>query len=93
MAQNTVNSTAFIAQEIYSRFLVENLPEILLPEGFTRDVSDFSNGDTLNIPTVGSVTLQQASEGVPLTFNAIDSGRVTLSITDFPGDAYFKLCA
>lgn len=88
MAQNTSNSSAVIASEIYSRFLVENLPEIMLPEGFSRDVTDFGDGTTLNIPTVGSVTLQEAAEGQPLTFNPIDSGTVTLSISEFPGDAW-----
>jgi len=88
MTQQVSNSSAVIAAEIYSQFLVENLPEIMLPEGLCRDVSDFGNGNTLNIPTVGSVTLQEAAEGTPLTFNPIDSGTVTLSITDFPGDAW-----
>ena len=88
MSQQVSNSSAVIAAEIYSRFLVENLPEIMLPEGFARDVTDFGNGTTLNIPTVGSVTLQEAAEGTPLVFNPIDSGTVTLSINDFPGDAW-----
>lgn len=83
------NSQAFNDAQKYSEFLIENLPEILLPDGFTRDVSDFMDGTTLNIPTVGTVTLQEAAEGVPLTFNAIDSGTVTLSITEYPGDAWF----
>lgn len=88
MSQQVSNSSAVIAAEIYSRFLVENLPEIMLPEGFARDVTDFGNGTTLNIPTVGSVTLQEAAEGTPLVFNPIDSGTVTLSINEFPGDAW-----
>jgi len=88
MSQQVSNSSAVIAAEIYSRFLVENLPEIMLPEGLARDVTDFGNGTTLNIPTVGTVTLQEAAEGTPLVFNPIDSGTVTLTINDFPGDAW-----
>lgn len=88
MTQNTGNSSAVIRAQVYSQFMVENLPEMLLPEGFTRDVSDFGDGTTLNIPTVGTVTLQEAAEGVPLTFNPIDSGTVTLTIQDYPGDAW-----
>lgn len=88
MSQETGNSSAVIRAQVYSQFLVENLPEIMLPEGFARDVSDFGDGTTLNIPTVGTVTLQDGSEGVPPTFNPIDSGTVTLSITDFPMDAW-----
>ena len=88
MSQETSNSSAVIRAQVYSQFLVENLPEIMLPEGFARDVSDFGDGTTLNIPTVGTVTLQDGAEGVPPTFNPIDSGTVTLSITDFPMDAW-----
>ena len=88
MSQQVSNSSAVIAAQIYSRFLVENLPEIMLPEGFARDVTDFGNGTTLNIPTVGTVTLQEAAEGTPLVFNPIDSGTVTLAINEFPGDAW-----
>lgn len=89
MAIDRSNSQAFNDAEKYSSFLIENLPEILLPDGFTRDVSDFMDGTTLNIPTVGTVSLQEVAEGVPLTFNAIDSGSVTLQITEYVGDAWF----
>ena len=88
MSQFTGNSSAVIRDQVYSQFLVENLAEIMLPETMTRDVSDFGDGNTLNIPTVGSVTLQEAAEGVPLTFNPIDSGTVSLTINDYPGDAW-----
>jgi len=89
MSQNTSNTTAFIEAQQYSKFIVENLPDILLPDTFTRDVSDFGEGTTLNIKTVGSATIQDVSEGVPMTFNAIDTGTITLSITDYIGDAWF----
>lgn len=86
--QNTTNTTAFIEAQQYSSFIIENLPDIMLPDGFTRDVSDFGSGTTLNIKTVGAVTLQDVTEDVPLTFNSIDTGTVTMSITDYPGDAW-----
>jgi len=89
MAQTTANSTAFIEAQQYSQFIVENLPDMELPEGFLRDVSDFPNGTTLNIKTVGSTTIQDVAEGVPLNFNPIDTGTITLSISDYIGDAWY----
>jgi len=89
MSHDTSNTTAFIEAQQYSKFIIENLNDGLLPEGFSRDVSDFSEGTTLNIKTVGSATIQDVAEGVPMTFNAIDTGNVTLSITDYIGDAWF----
>lgn len=88
MAHNTGNTTAFIEAEQYSNFILQNLDDGLLPDSFTRDVSDFDMGTTLNIKTVGAATLQEVSEEVPLTYNAIDTGTVTLQITDYIGDAW-----
>lgn len=82
------NADAFNDAEKYSRFLVKALPEIMLPGGMYRNVSDFADGSTLNIPTVGTVTLQEVEEGVPMDFKSIDSGNITLHITDYVGDAW-----
>jgi hypothetical protein len=78
----------FIEAEQYSQFILDNLHDVLLPEGMWRDVSDFGSGTTLNIKTVGTVTLQDASEDVPLVYNPIDTGSITMSITDYVGDAW-----
>jgi len=87
--QDTSNTTAFIEAQQYSDFIITNLEDGMLPDGLSRDVSDFSEGTTLNIKTVGSATIQDVAEGVPMTFNAIDTGTVTLSITDYIGDAWY----
>lgn len=86
--QNVNNTQAFIEAQQYSAFILENLKDGLMPEGFYRDVSDFGTGTTLNIKTVGTVTIQDASEDVPLIFNPIDTGTITMSITDYIGDAW-----
>lgn len=88
MSQNTGNTQAFIEAEQYSQFILENLHDFLLPETLWRDVSDFGSGTNLNIKTVGTVTIQDAAEDVPLTFSPIDTGTITLSITDYVGDAW-----
>lgn len=88
MSQLTNNTSAFIEAQQYSQFILENLHDYLLPGGLYRDVSDFGAGTTLNIKTVGTVTIQDAAEDTPLNFNPIDTGSVTLSITDYVGDAW-----
>ncbi len=87
--QLTTNSTAFIEAEQYSSFILLNLHDGLLPESFYRNVGDFGSGTTLNIKTVGSATLQEASEDTPLIYNPIESGTVTLTITNYVGDAWY----
>jgi hypothetical protein len=88
MAHTTANTTAFIEAQQYSKFILDNLPQMMLPEGMWRDVSDFGSGTTLNIKTVGTVTIQDAAEDTPLNYQNIDTGTITLTITDYVGDAW-----
>ena len=89
MSQNRGNSTAFIEAEQYSAFILRNLQDGLLPGSFYRNVSDFGNGTTLHIKTVGTVTIQDGAEEVPFDYTPIESGEVTLTITDYVGDAWY----
>ena len=90
MAINRSNSDAFNDAEKYSQFVIKTLPDILLPDNMYRDVtSELSDGNTLHIPTTGAVSIQEVAEGVPLTFSAIDSGEVTMQITEYIGDAWY----
>lgn len=89
MAQLTTNTQAFIDAEIYSTFILENLHDGLLGEQFYRNITDFPNGTTLNIKTVGSVVIQEAAEDTPLIYNPIESGTITMTITDYVGDAWY----
>ena len=89
MSQNRGNSTAFIEAEQYSAFILRNLQDGLLPGSFYRNVSDFGNGTTLHIKTVGTVTIQDGAEDIPFDYSPIESGEVTLTITDYVGDAWY----
>ena len=83
--QLTTNTTAFIEAEQYSKFILLNLHDGLLGETFYRNVGDFGSGDTLHIKTIGSVTLQEAAEDTPLVYNPIESGEITMTITEYKG--------
>src|SRR5688572_16105633 len=87
--QTSVNTTAFIEAEQYSSFILTNLQDGLLPGQFYRDVSDFPSGSTLNIKVIGSATVQDVEEDKAITYNPIDSGTVTMTITDYIGDAWY----
>lgn len=83
MAQNRPNSTAFIESEMYSAFILRNLHDGMLPGAMYRNVSDFGSGTTLNIKTIGSVTIQDGAEEVPFEYTPIESGTITMSISDY----------
>lgn len=87
--QLTSNTTAFIESEVVSSFILKNLHDGLMPATMYRDVSDFGNGDTLLIKTIGSATLQEVEENTPMVYNPIDTGEVPLTINNYIGDAWF----
>lgn len=84
---NTANTSALRRAEVYSRLILDEIQDNFLPEGISRDVSDFGDGDTLNIPTVGEVVLRDlddtADQDIPI--DPIDTGNITLTITEFVG--------
>jgi len=83
------NTRPFIEAEQYSKFILTTLEDGLLGESFYRNVSDFGSGETLHIKSIGKVTLQEASEDTPLVYNPIESGEVTMQLTDYVGDAWY----
>lgn len=89
MSQNRANSTAFIEAEQYSATILRNLHDGMLPGSYFRDVTEFGSGTTLHIKTVGTVTIQDGAEDVPFDYTPIESGEVTLTITDYVGDAWY----
>lgn len=89
MSQNRANSTAFIEAEQYSSFILRNLHDGMLPGTMYRNVSDFGSGTTLNIKTIGTVTIQDGAEEVPFDYSPIESGTITMTITDYIGDAWY----
>lgn len=87
--QVTTNTRSFIESEQYSTFILMNLHDGMLPDSFYRNVSDFGSGETLHIKTVGSVTIQEAAEDTPLVYSPIETGEVTMQMTDYIGDAWY----
>jgi hypothetical protein len=61
------------------------LEDGFLPEGLHRDVSDFGDGTLLQIPTVGQMPLHDIAEGEDTPLSPLDTGTVTLNITEHKG--------
>lgn len=89
MAITTVSNRSFIEAEQYSTFILEQLHDGLLPDGFYRNVTDFGSGETLHIKTIGESTIQEVSEDAPFKYAPIETGEVQLRITEYVGDAWY----
>lgn len=86
--QLTTNTRAFIEAQQYSQFILQNLNDGLLPGQFYRNVSDFTTGTVLNIKTIGTASIQDVEEDKAIVYNPIDTNTITMSITDYIGDAW-----
>jgi len=85
----SATNRAFIESEQYSKFILENMKDGLLPENFFRNVSDFGSGETLHIKSIGEATIQFVEEDKPVTYSAIESGEITMKIDQYVGDAWY----
>jgi hypothetical protein len=85
----TTQNSAFIDAQVYDTFILDNLHTMQLPEGWWRDVGMFGSGTTLNVKTIGDATIQDLAEDVEPVFAPIDTGTLTLSITDWVGDSWY----
>lgn len=89
MAIDAYSNRQFLEAEQYSKFILSNLEDGLLPGMFYRNVSDFGKGETLHIKTIGEVSIQEIAEGQPVNYSPIETGEVQLKITDYTGSAWF----
>ena len=89
MANTTSNTSALIRAQVYSDIILEEIEDQFLPEGLHRDVSDFGDGETLYVPTFGEVVLRDLTEDVDTPLDAMDSGQVSLTITEHVGSGVY----
>lgn len=89
MAQNRANSSAFIEPDIYSGVILRTLEDGLLPAQFYHSITGFTHGTTYHMKTIGTVTIQDVAEDVPIDYTPIESGTVTMRIQNYVGDAWY----
>jgi hypothetical protein len=89
MSNTTSNSSALIRASVYSKMIQEALQDELLSFKLAMDVTDFGDGTTLNIPSIGDVVVRDVVEDVASVYDAIDTGNFQLTITDFISTANY----
>ncbi len=86
MPGNTrLNTDPAIRALVHSDLLLETLQDDFLPDGLFRNVADFGDGTQIQIPTIGEMTLFDLDEGQPTPLSAMDTGTITLTITEHVG--------
>lgn len=84
MSETTANTVALRRANVWSTQLKEALKDELGGSAMALQLlSDFPDGDTFNIPSVGEATVRGYSENTPVVYDALDTGNFTFTISEY----------
>lgn len=79
----TANTDHLIRSQIWSSQLKETLESELMGMKYVEMITDFPDGDTINIPSIGTMEQADYVEGQPVKYTSMDTGNFQFSITDY----------
>lgn len=83
MALDTVNNSSLIRTDVWANEIKDVLQEELMLDTHVRWVTEFPDGDTLNIPTFSEMTIRNYSEGAQIELDSPVTGNFTLTIDKY----------
>jgi hypothetical protein len=78
-----------VRSNLWSSQLKEVLLETLMGTKYVDWVTDFPDGDTLNIPSVGLMDVLDYAEGQAIRYTAMDTGNFTFTINQYKTSATY----
>lgn len=78
-----------IRAELWSNELKDILQDELMATPYVRWLTEFPDGNTFTIPSIGQATLQTIQENVPVTYDAMDTGEFQFTISTYVGSAHY----
>lgn len=72
-----------VRRDLWSPKLKENFEDRLIATKYVDWMTDFPDGDTLHIPSIGQAVVHNFAEGQKVIYNSMDTGEFTFSITDY----------
>lgn len=86
MAGSSMNTTAgaeLIRSNLWSTELKDVLQDEMMAQSVVRLLSDFPDGDTLNIPTINPATVADYTEDTEVTYTALGTDNFTFTIDQY----------
>ena len=83
MSLDTQNNPELIRSQIWANELKDVLQEELALDTHVRWITEFPDGDTLNIPTLSEMTVRNYSEGAQITLDDPMTGNFQLTIDKY----------
>ena len=78
-----------IRSNLWSTQLKETLQDELMGIRYVDMITEFPDGDTLNIPSIGQMDTYDYEEGQAVRYTAMDTGNFTFTITDYLASATY----
>lgn len=78
-----------IRSNLWSARLKEVLEDELMGTKYVDMITDFPDGDTINIPSIGQAEVNDYTEDASVVYNSMDTGNFTFSITDYKSSATY----
>lgn len=86
---STSNNEHLIRSNLWSSQIKEVLEDELFATKYIDMITDFPDGDTLNIPSIGQAEVLDYAEGQAVRYTAMDTGNFTFSITEYKQSATY----
>jgi hypothetical protein len=87
-ATNT-NMDHLTRSQVWSSQIKEVLEEELFAMKYVDMITDFPDGDTINIPSIGQQEVYDYEEGQAIRYTAMDTGNFTFTITEYKASATY----
>ena len=78
-----------IRSQIWSAQLKEVFEEELFGLRYVDMITDFPDGDLINIPSIGQAEIHDYEEGQAIKYTAFDTGNFTFQLTDYKSSATY----
>ena len=86
---DTNSNEHLIRSNLWSNQIKDVLEEELFAMTYVDWITDFPDGDTINIPSMGQAEIRDYVEGQSVTYTAMDTGNFTFTITEYKQSATY----
>lgn len=89
MSHTTVNTAQLRRANVWASQLKDVVLDELSGQAYVRWFSDFPDGDTFNIPSIGELPVRDYSENAGIVYDALDTGNFTFTINNYVSSATY----
>jgi hypothetical protein len=89
MSMTTGNTGDLRRTNLWSQQLKDILQDDLNAIGYVRWLTEFPDGDTFNIPSIGELPVRDYVENAPVVYDPLDTGNFTFAINQYKSSATY----